>query len=66
MRGSVERQLLVSGLGLGSQLQYGYDGLLRRTNSEQHESGRQCDYSYDTASRLVNVSDGANMATYIT
>ena len=55
---------LVSGLGLGSQLQYGYDGLLRRTNLNNTSLGANVNYSYDTASRLVNVSDGANMATY--
>jgi YD repeat-containing protein len=46
----------VSGLGFNSQLQYDYDGLLRRTNLNNVSLGGNVNYSYDAASRLASVS----------
>jgi RHS repeat-associated protein len=45
-----------SGLGFNSQLRYGYDGLLRRTNLDNVSLGENVNYSYDAASRLASVS----------
>jgi len=55
---------VVNALGLGSQLQYGYDSLLRRTNLDNVSLGGNVTYGYDAASRLASVSDGTNSAAY--
>ena len=55
---------VAAGLGLNSQLTYGYDPLLRRTNLFNASLGANVSYSYDAASRLAGVGDGNNTASY--
>jgi RHS repeat-associated protein len=57
------------GVGFSSQLQYGYDNLLRRTSLNNVSLGGIVNYAYDAASRLQTVStvdsgQGTLSATY--
>jgi len=60
----VSEDYLVGSLNLGSQLRYGYDGLLRRTNLNNLSLQSSVGYGYDAASRLATVSEGTNSVTY--